>query len=176
MTTNELVAVEETPVIHDAAVEGESLHERVRGKNINEETLLATDYLNHFNEIIMMLELVPSMPECIEDCQDWQPKSYEAHFEDSCFTDKELAILAYQNAPERFKRPFDNTISHMDQLVAEGLDGITTAVGEGDNIQIELRTEALTRRLKRFIEVASGIVHGDERTMDQAEIDQIIDD
>src|SRR3546814_1723486 len=36
----------------------------VRGKNINQNTLLATDYLNHFNEIIMLLEMLPSMPEC----------------------------------------------------------------------------------------------------------------
>ena len=41
----------------------------VRGKNINETTLLATDYLNHFNEIIMVLELVPDMPECLEEAQ-----------------------------------------------------------------------------------------------------------
>ena len=34
------------------------LRHSVRGSNINEETLLATDYLNHFNEAIMLLELV----------------------------------------------------------------------------------------------------------------------
>ena len=57
MTTNELVVMEETPVFHDEEAGGESLHVRVRGKNINEETLLATDYLNHFNEIIMLFDI-----------------------------------------------------------------------------------------------------------------------
>ena len=52
----------------------------VRGKNINQNTLLATDYLNHFNEIIMLLEMVPSMPECYEDAAGWRPKSYAEHF------------------------------------------------------------------------------------------------
>ena len=43
----------------------------VRGKNINETSLLATDYLNHFNEIIMLLDMIPSMPECLEDARGW---------------------------------------------------------------------------------------------------------
>src|SRR3546814_4894183 len=64
----------------------------VRGKNINQNTLLATDYLNHFNEIIMLLELLPSMPECYADAAEWRPKSYAAHFRDRCFSAAELAI------------------------------------------------------------------------------------
>src|SRR3546814_15221554 len=55
----------------------------VRGKNINQNTLLATDYLNHFNEIIMLLGMVPSMPECYRDAVEWRPKSYAQHFRDS---------------------------------------------------------------------------------------------
>ena len=35
--------------------------------NINPRTGLATDYLNHFNEAVMLLEMVPDMPECAED-------------------------------------------------------------------------------------------------------------
>src|SRR3546814_196200 len=39
----------------------------VRGTNINATSLLATDYLNHFNEVVMVLELVPDMPERSEE-------------------------------------------------------------------------------------------------------------
>src|SRR5262249_29185455 len=41
--------------------------------NINPVTGLATDYLNHFNEAIMMLELAPQVPECIDDFCAWRP-------------------------------------------------------------------------------------------------------
>src|SRR3546814_13782030 len=54
----------------------------VRGKKINQNTLLATDYLNHFNEIIMLLEMLPSMPECYGDAAEWRPKRYAAHIRD----------------------------------------------------------------------------------------------
>ena len=57
-----------------------TLRRLVQGKNIHQDTLLATDYLNHFNEIVMLLELVADMPDCLEDALEWQPKSYEDHF------------------------------------------------------------------------------------------------
>ncbi len=48
--------------------------------NINPRTGLATDYLNHFNEAIMLLELIPDMPDCYELFLEWQPLSYAEHF------------------------------------------------------------------------------------------------
>ena len=44
--------------MHGDADSLEVLREKVRGTNINEHTLLATDYLNHLNEPIMLLEMV----------------------------------------------------------------------------------------------------------------------
>jgi hypothetical protein len=49
--------------------------ERLRVANINPRTGLATDYLNHFNEAVMLLEMVPDMPECAEDFLTWSPLS-----------------------------------------------------------------------------------------------------
>src|SRR5262249_13363385 len=43
----------------------------LRAANINPRTGLATDYLNHFNEAVMLLEMVPDMPECAEDFLHW---------------------------------------------------------------------------------------------------------
>ena len=62
-----------------------AMQERVRGTNINEQTLLATDFLNHFNEIVMTLEMIPDMPEFLDVAQEWRPKTYQEHFRDSAF-------------------------------------------------------------------------------------------
>src|SRR5580658_9061828 len=94
---------------------------RVQGKNINPDSLLATDYLNHFNEIIMLIGMIPDMPECLEDAKAWAPKVYAQHFRDSSFADKELAILAYEHAPSAFRQRFDQTVALMDELVARGI-------------------------------------------------------
>ena len=46
-----------------AAKDETDIRERIRGTNVNPRTLLATDYLNHFNEVLMLIELVPDDPE-----------------------------------------------------------------------------------------------------------------
>ena len=57
----------------------------VAGKNINPKTLLATDFLNHFNEVHMLLGMIADMPDCIEDILGWKAISYQQHFEFSVF-------------------------------------------------------------------------------------------
>lgn len=165
---------------HDTAGDGTgSSHPRtlaklVQGKNIDEETLLATDYLNHLNEIIMLLGMIPSMPECLEDAKAWEPKTYVQHFQDSSFASKDLAIFAYEHAPERYRRPFESTIAHVNELAAEGIADIQKVLETGDQGRIEDTAATISRTMQKFIDVASAIIHGDVRTMDQAEIDGIM--
>jgi hypothetical protein len=75
--------------------------------NVNPATGLAGDYLNHFNEITMLLGLVADSPDMIADIEDWRPLTYEEHFERSGFSAKALAIAAYRGAPKpvRTKAP-----------------------------------------------------------------------
>jgi hypothetical protein len=47
----------------------------VRGTKINEQTLLATDHLNHFNEIVMTLEMIPDTPELLGRPRPSDPKA-----------------------------------------------------------------------------------------------------
>src|SRR5579871_3098312 len=89
-------------------VDKEARAERLRAANINPRTGLATDYLNHFNEAIMLLEMIPDMPECAEDFLGWQPLSYAEHFTASNFKAKDLAIEAYDNADAGIRDDFDN--------------------------------------------------------------------
>src|SRR5471030_1638196 len=94
---------------------------RLRSANINPRTGLATDYLNHFNEAIMLLEMIPDMPECAEEFLGWQPKSYREHFTASHFKARELAIEAYDSADASVRIEFDN--------ITAAMTSILTAVG-----------------------------------------------
>ena len=71
---------------------------RLCAAHINPDTGLATDYLNHFNEAIMLLEMLDACPDCAEDFLAWRPMSYREHFEASRFKGRELAIAAYDAA------------------------------------------------------------------------------
>ncbi|MGH6866914.1 MAG: hypothetical protein ACREDO_12285 [Methyloceanibacter sp.] len=64
----------------------------IPGTNINESTLLASDYLNHFHELVMLLEALSSEPESFaDDLLFWRPLTYEEHFTQSEFRHKNLA-------------------------------------------------------------------------------------
>jgi hypothetical protein len=71
---------------------------RLADANINPVTGLATDYLNHFNEAIMLLEMLADCPDCLEDFLRWEPMSYRDHFVASRFKGRDLAISAYDAA------------------------------------------------------------------------------
>src|SRR3982074_154519 len=91
----------------------------LRAAHINPRTGLATDYLNHFNEAIMLLEMIPDMPECTEDFLTWSPLSYAEHFWASNFKARDLAIEAYELSDAKVE--FDN--------ITASMTSILTAVG-----------------------------------------------
>jgi len=149
---------------------------RLEGTNISPQTFLATDYLNHFNEVVMLLGMLGDMPEMFEDVAAWAPKSYADHFRDSSFSDRELAIAAYEMAPERYRHPFDDTIAQAERVVARSVEEIGRAIDAGETERVALLGEGASRILQKLIDVASGIIHGSEKGMSQAEVDAFIGD
>ena len=99
----------------------------LRAANINPRTGLATDYLNHFNEAIMLLEMVPDMPECAEDFLGWHPLSYAEHFTASNFRARDLAISAYNSADPKIRTEFDNITSAMTSILSAVGDAMRKA-------------------------------------------------
>ena len=148
--------------------------QQVRGTNISDKTLLATDYLNHFNEIVMLIEMVPDMPDMLEECLLWQPKSYQEHFEQSGFSDKALAIAAYDHVPSKFRRPFEDTISHMQLVVSHTIQKMSTNIAAEDMLQLRLDCQGSVEMIHRIIQIAIGIIHGTADVMEQGEIDQYL--
>ena len=101
-----------------------AIQPQLAAANINPTSFLATDYLNHFNEIVMLLEMVPDMPELAEDAYDWAPKSYVQHFADSGFAAKDLAIEAFEHAPNIIREPFEKTCQELDELIMKTLEAL----------------------------------------------------
>src|SRR5471030_1580929 len=81
-----------------AAEESGEAAPRLADANINPVTGLATDYLNHFNEAVMLLEMLSGCPECLDDFLGWRPMSYREHFVASRFKGRDKAIAAYDAA------------------------------------------------------------------------------
>ena len=134
-----------------------AIGQRLRAANINPRTGLATDYLNHFNEAIMLLEMIPDLPECAEDFMDWHPLSYAEHFTASNFRARDLAIEAYQSADPTTRAEFDNITSTMTSI----LTAVSTAMGKvrQDKTRAKLAEQA-TIWVKPLVALAGGIING----------------
>jgi hypothetical protein len=130
---------------------------RLRAANINPRTGLATDYLNHFNEAVMLLEMIPDMPECAEDFLLWYPLSYREHFTASNFKARDLAIEVYESADAGIRAEFDNITSAMTSI----LTAVGAAMREAhqDKTRATLAEQA-TGWVKPLVALAGGIING----------------
>ena len=158
----------------DAEPDLREIRARLHGTNINQKTLLATDYLNHFNEIVMTLEMVPDFLDLWDEVKDWRPISYTEHFQNSAFSDKDLAIEAYGHVPERYRTPFEQTIGQVIQLVETVIPRLDTAIANGGADELRHLATESSHKIKRLLEIASAVIHGSETTMDQTEIDALL--
>lgn len=147
--------------------------------NINPLTGLSTDYLNHFNEAIMLLEMLPSMPECREDLAAWQPLDYHEHFSRSQLTQRELAVAAYDLADPRIRRQFDSLCEAMKSAV---LAAQAALAAEPEAEAADRFAQDATAELKRLVALASAAIHGQELIgraasiqESQAAVDAILD-
>jgi hypothetical protein len=137
--------------------EKEARAARLQAANINPRTGLASDYLNHFNEAIMLLEMIADMPECVEEFLEWQPRSYREHFAASNFKARELAIEAYDSATPQIRTEFDNITGAMSSI----LTAVSQAMREvsQDETRVTLAQQA-TGWVKPLAMLAGGIING----------------
>ena len=82
---------------------------------VNPASGIANDYLNLFNEIVMLIEQLPTMPELIEDIKAWRPTSYEDYFLNSPLPGRSSALEAYQLLDAGFRKEFEAVVAELDQ-------------------------------------------------------------
>jgi hypothetical protein len=91
----------------------------MRGANINPKTGLATDFLNPFNEYIMLAELVADGSMEPEVLSDWIPVDYETHFSFSGFRGAEVVLAAFRSLSKTARAEFDNAVNTLVELILD---------------------------------------------------------
>jgi hypothetical protein len=141
--------------------------------NIMPATGLATDYLNVFNEAIMLFGLLPEMPDMIEELLVWQPLTYEQHFMRTGFAAKDLAILAYENAAPAVKQPFDELTDATGTLLAHAIIQANNLLNTPNELQEFVRET--NPMLQSAIETLDSLIHGGHVSAAQDDIDALFD-
>jgi hypothetical protein len=135
---------------------------------INPLTWMATDFLNQYNEIAMMLENIDAWPEGLLDLKEWQPLTYEDHFSRSGLSDSKLVITAFQHAPAGPRKRFELLVGDTNSLIERALavllsdyDGTNweSLVAPAAVLAAEIRTQIL--KLRRLINVENTNIEQD---------------
>jgi hypothetical protein len=134
----------------------------IPGTNINESTLLASDYLNHFHELVMLLEAVPAEAGSFgDDLLAWRPLTYEQHFSESGFRDKNLAIAAYRRAPPKIRARFDESVARLHGEAVTLIGEVAIELKGGSKRRLRESCLAAAERLRILIDEANAIANGE---------------
>lgn len=152
--------------------EMDSWRARVAGTHISPDTLLATDYLNHFNEVAMMIGMVADAPEVLDDIRLWRPRSYVDHFLHGPLSYGALAAEAYQHAPPATKTAFDQTIAKLDRTILTAQEDLLAAKDEDIEV-LRFTAEAANAEIMALVEQAGAVIAGSTGTMPQDEVDKL---
>ena len=144
-----------TPII-DAA-----LAERAASL-VNPASGLANDYLNVFNEIVMMIDLLPAMPDLADNIEAWSPITYRAYFTRSSLAGSESALNTYDRLDPTFRRAFERCAADLSRAARAACSSILdlTAKADADDA-LAATCDSQARRLRAKLERITGMVNGD---------------
>lgn len=137
----------------------DDLHKRIVGKSISAVTYLATDYLNHFNEVIMLLDMIVDMPDLIEELCLWHPKDYITHFKDSGLSDQDLIIEAYLAATVEDRNTLLAITTEMESIIKGSVEAALIDGQPIDEISLTMLCSTTTEKLRERINLASGVIN-----------------
>jgi hypothetical protein len=92
---------------------------------VNPASGIASDYLNHFNEIFLIIENLPILlPEMIDDIIKWKPVGYREYFENSPLPGSAETLRIYDGLDKNFRADFDSMIELLDEIVLTSIEVI----------------------------------------------------
>ena len=132
---------------------------------INPASGLANDYLNLFNEIVMLIEQLPTMPEFFEDIQKWRPISYLDYFRLSILPGRGTAVETYERLDARFRCSFEAVVADLDRRATGGVAAVrkhVRTVGEADPHALAAICERAGANIREALDTATMLVnHGE---------------
>ncbi len=105
--------------------------ERRTAALVNPASGLANDFLNVYNEILMLIEMLPDMPDLFDDIAAWRPASYRGYFIQSQLPGRFAALEAYDALDPAFRALFDASVEQLAAVCVQGVTRIEAARSAG---------------------------------------------
>jgi hypothetical protein len=141
---------------------------------------LSNDYLNHYSEALMLIELAASDSESAADLAAWRPLGYRVYFENSLLRRAPTALAAYDALPAERRLAFEALTGAMDKLATTAILALQPPCEPEEAALIAGVTLPAFRRLidraARFLN-SGGLDAGREGEVDEAQraIDRLLE-
>jgi hypothetical protein len=92
---------------------------------VNPASGIANDYLNHFNEVLLLIENLPTLlPEMLDELLGWQPVTYREYFAKSLLPGSARALQIYDGLEDSFRRDFESIIDGINAMALASIEVI----------------------------------------------------
>jgi hypothetical protein len=124
---------------------------------------LASDYLNHFNQIVMIIEVLEQQPDLAEEIRQWRPLSFIEHFESARRARGGRFLYAGGALHPVARRAFNAVVAGLESLAKEaikicGPDPLDAAQIEAC-AKVGVAMRSLLERAMALVEPAAQLTH-----------------
>lgn len=132
---------------------------------VNPASGIANDYLNQYNEILLLVENLPVLlPEMVDELLAWKPKTYINYFETSPLPNGNIAIEIYKRLNPKFRESFEAHTEGINSYANTAIDVLASRRDENNEINwdnLDDYCEKISSILRAEIEKANDFVnHG----------------
>jgi hypothetical protein len=118
---------------------------------VNPASGIANDYLNHFNEVLLLIENLPTLlPEMLDELLEWRPVTYREYFAKSQLPGSARALEIYDGLDEAFRRDFESIIDGINAMAVASIEVIRAHRSQAGDLEPE--------RVSDFCENASSAI------------------
>jgi hypothetical protein len=141
---------------------------------VNPASGIANDYLNHFNEILLLIENLPALlPEMIDEILAWKPVSYREYFSRSPLPGSVTTLEIYDTLDDDFRQDFESMVKILDRIILESIAIIKAARrpdGTLEPDEVADVCEALAAKLRHVLDRTADLVnHGYAPPLERAQ-------
>jgi hypothetical protein len=141
---------------------------------VNPASGIANDYLNHFNEALLLIENLPALlPEMIDEMLAWRPVGYREYFTNSPLPGSAVTLEIYDSLDDDFRNDFEAMIVILNQIITNSIAVITAARrpdGTLEPDEVSDVCEELSARLRRVLDRTADLVnHGYAPPLERAQ-------
>lgn len=119
---------------------------------------LSTDYLNHYSEVLMLIEMASVDESIVAELSTWKPIGYRDYFLKSPLRRAASAIAAYEALVDQHRTAFEQTVQALDKLAAAAIHALQPPCHQQNVVLIG---EVIGPGIRRLIDRAAAFLNSD---------------